>query len=169
MHISEEQFEQFENSSMDTEEMLAFLEHIEHCNYCMEHMLHQESTSPAVQAPQYLRDQILTKATTPAVQADKTIRTASYRMQLFYYGLKTAAGVVMALLLLFTVTEVDFAGITPSFHIQQELPERSAASPKTPNYLQDLSRKINRNLNEGSEALTGYINELSNKIINGGR
>ena len=170
MHISQEDFNKFQNNSMSTEETIAFLEHMEHCDYCMEHMLYQEESFPEAQAPSYLKDQILTKAAAPSVKADRTIHTASYRMQLLCCALKTATGVLMALLLLFSVTEVDFASITPEFTIQKELPVRQSSVPqKSPNYLQDFSRKVNKNLNEGSDALAGYLNEFSNKIINGGR
>lgn len=155
---------------MSTEETIAFLEHMKHCDYCMEHMLYQEESFPEIQAPSYLKDQILTKADTPSVKADRTIHTASYRMQLLLCGLKTATGILMALLLLFSVTEVDFAGITHEFTVQKELSSREPYVPqKSPNYLQDFSRKVNRNLNEGSDALAGYLYEFSNKIINGGR
>lgn len=171
MHISQEELNSFQqlSDSMSTEETIAFLEHMEHCDYCLQHMLDHEKTFQAAQAPAYLKEQILTKASTPSVRADKTIHTVSYRMQLFYCGLKTAAGVLMALFLLFSVTKVDFASITPEITTQKKLPVIPSGTQKSQNYLQDFSRKINQNLNEGSDTLAGYLTEFSNKIINGGR
>lgn len=169
MHISREELDKFRDNSMNTQEMIAFLEHMDQCNYCLAQMLEEEDSLPAVQAPVYLKEQILTKATTPAIRAGKTVHTASYRMQLLYCGLKTAVGVMTALFLLFSVTKVDFAGLVSTASITTELPERIYMPEKHPDYLGDFSRKISHELTESSRALTGYLNDFSNKIINGGK
>lgn len=169
MHISREELDKFQENSMNSQEMIAFLEHIDQCDYCLAQMLDEEDSLPAVQAPAYLKEQILTKAATPAIQAGKTVHTASYRMQLLYCGLKTVVGVMMALFLLFSVTQVDFASLISTASITRELPDREYLPEKHPDYLADFSRKINRELTEGSRALTSYLNDFSNKIINGGK
>lgn len=168
MHISQDEINRFQDDSMSTEEMIAFLEHMDQCDYCLEQILNFEKTSDT-QAPAYMKEQILNRAATPAVQAGKTVSTASYRMQLFYYGLKTAAGVLMALILLFSLSEVDFVNGTPDFTIQTEQPQKTPLSEKRPGHLYDFSQDINHGLAEGSQAITNYLNEFSNKIINGGK
>ncbi|MDO4308334.1 MAG: hypothetical protein Q4C77_16055 [Eubacteriales bacterium] len=168
MHITQDELDKFQNDSMNTEEMIAFLEHMDYCDYCLEQILNFEKSSD-IQAPAYMKDQILTKAATPTVQAGKTVSSASYRMQLFYCGLKTAAGVLMALILLFGITEMDFASITPDHTIQTEIPERPSLSENRSNHLYHFSQEVNRGLTEGSQTLTEYLNEFSNKIINGGK
>lgn len=168
MHISQEKIDKFQDDSMSTEEMIAFLEHIDQCDYCLEQILSYEKTSD-LQAPAYMKEQILTKAATPTVQAGKTMTDASYRIQLLYCGLKTAAGVLMALFLLFSISEMDFASISLDFVTQRELSEKPSESENHSEHLYHFSQEVNRGLAEGSKALTNYLNDISNKIINGGK
>lgn len=168
MHISQDEIKKFQDDSMSIEEMIAFLEHMDDCDYCLEQVLNYEKDSD-IQAPAYMKEQILTKAATPIVQTGKTLTTASYRMQLFCCGLKTAAGVLMALFLLFSVSEVDFASIAPESGIFTEFPEMPSLPEKRSSHLYDFSQNLNQGLTEGSKTLNNYLNVFSNKIINGGK
>lgn len=168
MHISQKEFDKFQDDSMSTEEMIAFLEHMDQCDYCLEQILNYEKTAD-LQAPAYMKDQILTKAATPAVQTSKTVSAVSYRLQLFYCGLKTAAGVIMALFLLSSVSELDLASVSSDFAIQREISEKPSPSENRSNHLYDFSQELNQSLTEGSQTLTNYLNDISKKIINGGK
>ncbi len=168
MHVSHDEFQKFQDNSMNAEEMIAFLKHIDDCDYCLEQILNLERKSP-IQSPAYMKEQILSKAATPAVQTGRAITAASYRMQLFCCGIRTAAGVLMALLLLFGISEVDFASLTPQSSIRMELPEEPSMPERRSNHLYDFSHNVNQGLTKGSKALTNYFNDFSNKIINGGK
>lgn len=168
MHISQDEINKFQDDSMNVEEMIAFLEHMDDCDHCLEQVLNYEKNHMS-QAPAYMKEQILTKAATPAVQTGKTFAAASYRMQLFYCGLRTAAGVLMALFLLFSISKVDLASFAPESGILTEFPEMPSLPDKHSSRLYDLSRNLNQGLTEGSKTLNNYLNDFSNKIINGGK
>ncbi len=168
MHISHDEIHKFQNDYMNAQEMIAFLEHVDDCDYCLEQILDLEKNS-MTPAPAYMKEEILTKAATPAVQTVKAITAASYRMQLFYCGLRTAAGVLMALFLLFGISEVDFASLTPEPGVRVELPQKPEVPERRSNHLYDFSQNLNQGLTNGSRSLTNYLNEFSNKIINGGK
>lgn len=163
MHISHDEIQKFQNDSMNIDEMIAFLEHIDDCDYCLGQILDFEN---CCQAPAYMKEEILTKAATPTVQTGKALSAASYRMQLLCCGLKTAAGVLMALFLLFGISEVNFAGLAPVSGVHVELPEMPE---RHSNGLYHFSQDLNQELTTGSNVLTSYLNDFSNKIINGGK
>ena len=108
MHIDNDDLIKFENGTMEEDELIEFLSHLDRCDFCLEQMMTQESNTPAASAPAYLADQILGKADSGEVQFAKAANKASHKVQLLYYGLQTAAGIAVALFLLFSVPEIDF-------------------------------------------------------------
>lgn len=175
MHISYEEIKRFQEQSMNKKDMIAFLEHIDNCNYCLEQMIEWEETSCTSKAPAYLKEQILSQAAAPSTQAKKAGNEISYRLQLFYCGLKTAAGVLAALFLLFHAGNIDLGGLTSSLAIHNESADTRYLPPNNPDYLQEpnylyqFSQIINQEITKKSETITRSLDDFSKKITNGGR
>lgn len=168
MHIDEHKLDQFQNGHMDTEEMIALLEHLDHCDFCMEQMLAQEEQLPAAQAPAYLKTQILQNARSPEVRSSRAILSSSRRIRLFYDSLHTAAGVLMALFMLFSFSQTDFNTLYTKEPIQREIP----VPPETGGHkdlFYDFSRKISQELNDSAGMISDCLNDFSNKLVNGGK
>ena len=166
MHIDKNALEKFQNDDMETKDMIAFLEHLDKCDYCLDQMINRESQdSPA--APVYLKEQILARTASMDVKAEKSVAETSYKMKLLYEGLHTAVGVLVALLLLFSISQAEFSsfGARQTAVIQQtEQTER----PETTNHLKDFSIGIREGLSNGSDKISDYLSNLSKKIANGG-
>ena len=95
MHVREKSLNKITDSNtVSTEEMIAFLEHLDQCDFCLDQMIEEEIRNTDQPAPDYLAEQILNRAAAPDVQAAKAVRTTSRKMQLFYYGLRTATGMI---------------------------------------------------------------------------
>lgn len=166
MHSNDHKIKDFQNNHMSTDEMIAFLEHLDNCDFCLDQMIRDEETQLSA-APGYLKEQILEKSTALEVRAGKSVVETSRKMQLFYASLRTAAGVVMALFLLFCIGEtelISFQAHPGSFS------DTFQAQPPSPgkNPLLNLSLSIGEGLSAGSDKISGYLNDISNKIINGG-
>lgn len=169
MHLDEKALEKFQNEEMNARKMTAFLEHIDNCDFCLEKMLEKEDAAPTISAPLYLKGEILSRAASPEIQAQKTLRTTSHKMQLFYLGVRTAVGVAAALVLLFTVSsQIDFTSVSLRIPLQTE-----ASPPTQPvqkkDYLYNFSRGISDGLSYGSQKITDYLNDVSNKLLHGGK
>lgn len=169
MHIQETSLKKFTDSdAVTTEEMIDFLEHLDQCDFCLEQMIEEEIQNTCQPAPDYLAEQILNRAAAPDVQAAKAVRTTSRKMQLFYYGLRTATGVIAALFLLFVIQQADFSTFSrvsmPEFDKSAVYTEDSA-HPET---LSRLSQNISTGLSHSSDKLSDYMRNFSNKILNGG-
>ncbi|MDO4337847.1 MAG: hypothetical protein Q4C91_07135 [Eubacteriales bacterium] len=173
MHIQDNDLKAFTENTMDTDEMIAFLEHLDNCDFCLEEMLSKERQLPDIATPAYLKEQILNKAASAEIQASKAASAASYRMQRFYHGLRTATGIIAALFLLFTIGQVDFAEVQPHLVIQREVQRtpdsRMDNRMEHRNYLHDFSKELSNGLSDGSRKMTDCLNKLSNKLINGGK
>ena len=171
MHISEKAIEQFEQTApadageMDTAEMIAFLEHLDQCDYCLEAVMQEEERNTQFRAPDYLAEQILARASAPDVQAAKVVRATSRKMQLFYYGLRTAAGVVAALFLLFGVQKIDFSAL--SGYSMQKAQEYSVEKrlEQDENVLSRLTSGISSGLSQGSARLSDYLSGFPNRLL----
>lgn len=169
MHIPDKTLENFsDNDKMNTDEMIAFLEHLEQCDFCLEQMIAEESKSAETSAPVYLSEQILQRAAAPDIQAVQMVKKTSRRMQLFYYGLRTATGVIAALFLLFTVQSMDFSVLrTFSYSKTQEYSadtKRENPSANISRFTEHMNSEFSRGLNAGFN----YIEDFSNKLFNGG-
>lgn len=161
MHITEKEKENFQNGSMTTDETIMFLEHLSNCDFCLDELILEEEQRPTVSAPAYLQEQILRKAASPEIQAQKAVKHTSYRMQMFYCGLRTATGVIVALFLLFTIGSVDFASLNPPQSIRTEAREVPTSRHRG-NIISDFSRKIHKGLSDGTEQVTDYLNDIFN-------
>lgn len=169
MHLDEKKLKKFQNNEMDTNDMLAFLEHLDTCDFCLEQMLDMEDAHPAVSTPIYLKEEILSRAASPEIQAQKALRSTSHKMQLFYLGLRTAVGIGTALVLLFTAgSQINFTSVsTPTFLLEEASPPEVPKQRK--DYLYNFSREISDGISDGSQKITDYLNDVSNKLLHGGK
>jgi len=119
MHINSNDLNNFQNEEMNTDEIIAFLEHMKHCDYCL-NQLADEYTDHASSAPAYLKETIMERVTAPDIQIQKTAADATYKMRFFYEGLRTVVGVVLALVMLFSLGQMDF--------VSPQLPQSTAKS-----------------------------------------
>ena len=106
MHINKKDLIEFDNGNMNTQEVIEFLSHLDHCDFCLDQMMEQENNSTDT-APAYLMEQILDKADSGEVQLARAANKASRKIRLLHYSLQTAAGVMVALLLLFSIPNLD--------------------------------------------------------------
>lgn len=161
MHISEKEKQNFRDGNMTTEDTIAFLEHLDSCDFCLEQLVQEEHFAAT---PAYLKEQILQTALSPEVQVTKAAHTTSHRMQTFYYGLRTALGVATALFLLFSIDQIEFAPHTWSPEVKTEAPVTRPSGSR----LYDLSQKFGQSLTDSTTTVTEYLNDFSNKLLNGG-
>src|SRR5699024_1335814 len=123
------------------------------------------STGSETRAPSWLSDEVLGRAASPEVQAAKMLSVASRRSRLFYYRLQTAAGVVIALMLLFCVYRADFSSI------HSEPPRQAAESaveqytPDRPSGLEKFSRALGNGISQGSEKIADYLGDFPNNLL----
>ena len=113
MHINKKDLIEFDNGNMNTQEVIEFLSHLDHCDFCLDQMMEQEDSSTDT-APAYLMEQILDKADSGEVQLARAANQASRKIRLLHYSLQTAAGVMVALLLLFRILPLRQTEYCPS-------------------------------------------------------
>ena len=163
MHIDKKDLIEFDNGNMNTQEVIEFLSHLDHCDFCLDQMMEQEDSSTDT-APSYLMEQILTKADSGEVQLARAANKASRKMQL-HYSLQTAAGVIVALLLLFSIPNLDFTSLhqDTSSQINKTLPEHEDSR------LYQFTRELGQNIGDGTSSFIKYISDFSSKLMNGGK
>lgn len=150
MHIKEKTLQNFLNGTLNADELLQVLEHLDTCEYCRETLAALEKSTPMVQAPAYLKEQIKDRVHRPDIQAAVQVKETTKQLQLLYYSLKTAAGVIGALLILLAVSRFD---LIPS--ISRE--ESPGITSQMPGRIQE----------KGSQ-MSDWLQDITNKIINGG-
>ena len=159
MHIDNRELDKFRNNEMETQDMIAFLEHLDDCEYCLEQMVQQEEEN-SIKAPAYLKQQILDKASGREVQAAKAVSETSQKIQMFYYGIRTAAGVLAALLLLFTVGQWDLSAISQGKAVQTEREAEKTYEGQQRNQLYDFTREIGTGISQSTGVITDYLNDF---------
>ena len=163
MHINSNDLNNFQNEEMNTDEIIAFLEHMKHYDYCL-NQLADEYTDHASSAPAYLKETIMERVTAPDIQIQKTASDATYKMRFFYEGLRTVVGVVLALVMLFSLGQMDF--------VSPQLPQSTAESSETRREirtsLRNFSNGITDGISDAPQKVVNYINSISNTITNGG-
>lgn len=164
MHIDKNDLIEFDNGTMNEQELIEFLSHLDHCDSCLDQMIEQENHSP-VTAPSYLAEQIMDKAISSEVQFARAANKVSRKVQFLRYGLQTAAGVAAALLLLFSIPDIDFSELRSNCSSVQS--ERTVQEHSSQLY--DFSRGINQSIYDGTSSLVQYISDFSSKIMNGGK
>ena len=164
MHIDKNDLIEFDNGTMNEQELIEFLSHLDHCDSCLDQMIEQENHSP-VTAPSYLAEQIMDKAISSEVQFARAANKVSRKVQFLRYGLQTAAGVAAALLLLFSIPDIDFSELRSNCSSVQS--ERTVQEHSSQLY--DFSRGINQSICDGTSSLVRYISDFSSKIMNGGK
>ena len=158
MHINKKYLIEFDNGNMNTQEVIEFLSHLDHCDFCLDQMMEQEDNSTDT-APSYLMEQILDKAGSGEVQLARAANKASRKIQLLHYSLQTAAGVMVALLLLFSIPNLDFT----SLHTDRILPEHENGR------LYQFTRELGQNIGDGTSSFIKYVSDFSSKLMNGGK
>ena len=164
MHIDKNDLIEFDNGTMNEQELIEFLSHLDHCDSCLDQMIEQENHSP-VTAPSYLAEQIMDKAISSEVQFARAANKVSRKVQFLRYGLQTAAGVAAALLLLFSIPDIDFSELRSNCSSVQS--ERTVQEHSSQLY--DFSRGINQSICDGISSLVQYISDFSSKKMNGGK
>lgn len=164
MHIPENELEKFQNGTMNTDEMIHFLEHMDQCDFCLEQMIQDEKTA-SEQAPSYLQEEILKKASSPEVKVSRKIHETTYGMKLFCAGLRTAVGMGVALAMLFSVSQADFTTLQTS----RNAPSKISSSFDFGSDLNHFSDQISSRLSSHSQKISDNLEKFTNKIINGGK
>ena len=155
MHINKKDLIEFDNGNMNTQEVIEFLSHLDHCDFCLDQMMEQEDSSTDT-APPYLMEQILNKADSGEVQLARAANKASRKIQLLHYSLQTAAGVMVALLLLFSIPNLDFTSLHQDTSSQTDR-------------LYQFTRELGQNIGDGTSSLIKYVSDFSSKLMNGGK
>ena len=85
---------------------------------------------------------------------------ASRKMQLLHYSLQTAAGVIVALLLLFSIPNLDFTSLhqDTSSQINKTLPEHEDGR------LYQFTRELGQNIGDGTSSFIKYISKSNAKV-----
>ena len=86
-------------------------------------------------------------------------------MKLLGAGLRTAVGMGVALIMLFSVSQTDFTALHPS----PETKVKISSSLDIGSGLNQLSMQVGSQLSEHSQKISNNLNDLTNKIINGGK
>ncbi len=164
MHINKKDLIEFDNGNMNTQEVIEFLSHLDHCDFCLDQMMEQENNSTDT-APAYLMEQILDKADSGEVQLARAANKASRKIRLLHYSLQTAAGVMVALLLLFSIPKLDFTSLHQDTFSQTDriLPEHENGR------LYQFTRELGQNIGDGTGSFIKYISDFSGKLMNGGK
>ena len=163
MHINSNDLNNFQNEKMNTDEIIAFLEHLDHCDYCLDQLI-EEHADHASPAPAYLKGTIIKRVASPDIQVRKTAADATHKMRLFYEGLRTVVGIVLALVMLFSLGQINF--------ISPQVPQSTAKSSETRREIRTSLRNFSDGITDGisdtPQKVVDYINSISNTITNGG-
>lgn len=146
MHIPQDEKEIFQTDNMSLQNTISFLEHLEQCPYCMEQFL-QNQVPEETPAPAYLRQQILEKTTSPGIRMKRTAYHVSKRMQIAICGIQTAAGIFVALFLLFALGHTDMDTLS-----QKQIQNQQ--------HFSSISRQFNQEFQKKTQEITNYINQL---------
>ena len=125
----------------------------------------EQEDSSTDTAPSYLMEQILDKADSGEVQLARAANKASRKIRLLHYSLQTAAGVMVALLLLFSIPNLDFTSLHQDTFSQTDriLPEHENGR------LYQFTRELGQNIGDGTGSFIKYISDFSGKLMNGGK
>ena len=110
-------------------------------------------------------EEIMKKASSPEVTASRKIRETAYWFRLLCAGLRTAVGMGVALIMLFSVSQSDFTTLRPS----RETRTKISSSFNIGSGLNWISEQVGSHLYEHSQNISDNLNDLTNKIINGGK
>lgn len=132
----------------------------------LEHWMPQEQSSQQdmlnitqdIRMPEYLKEQILTRSQQPDMQAVTAPKRFSRRMELFLYGCKVSAAVAASLLIMVT------ASVTQNQ--LKSLPQPDTTCQKETEIPMDVSGTILEHLSNGSQYITGWLQDFSNGILN---
>ncbi len=101
------------------------------------------------------------------MQLARAANKASCKIQLLHYSLQTAAGVMVALLLLFSIPNLDFTSLHPDTSSQTDriLPEHENGR------LYQFTRELGQNIGDGTSSFIKNMSVIffSSKLMNGGK
>ena len=105
------------------------------------------------------------KADSGEVQLARAANQASRKIRLLHYSLQTAAGVMVALLLLFSIPNLDFTSLHQDTSSQTDriLPEHENGR------LYQFTRELGQNIGDGTSSFIKYVSDFSSKLMNGGK
>lgn len=158
MPVKDDSFRKFLEDDMDSQEMLCFLEEL--ANEEPDSSLLNSVTDGnehLIEAPSYLKDQVMLRIRQPDIQAVRSIRQTSKQIQFITYSLKTAAAVLAALFLLFSVGQIDLSSLSLHTSVISEKEKPSITS------------QLNQEIQNGSNKIAAFLNQFSNSWIQGGK
>nr|WP_295277296.1 hypothetical protein [uncultured Blautia sp.] len=163
MHINNNNLTNFQTEKMTTDELIVFLEHLDTCDYCLEQLINNQNSFQTA-APAYMKETIMNRARDTDTQVQKTAVNATHQIHLFYEGLRTVVGVVLALIMLFSLGQINCFSPQYLQSPSQSAKERLEAQTSFHNF----SDGITDSFSGGSKKIVDYINSISNTIANGG-
>lgn len=110
--------------------------------------------------PAYLKEQIINRTEQPDIQAFKTNKRFSKRLELFLFGCKVTASVAASLVIMAASTTLQ------SRLIETNLLQASVLR-QTEHQDTDISDSIMKHLNKGSSDITNWLQSVSNAIMDG--
>jgi hypothetical protein len=150
MHIEKKEMQQLHKKNIEEVERIKLLEHISHCDYCANLWMEVEMEEDGLQAPSYLKSQMMQRVQMLDVKTEVKIKTTSKQVQLLLYGLKTTAAVLGALLILLSVGQISVMK-----HVGVNEQTR-------------VTEGVSNTLSEKSNSIADMLQQYSNQIIDGG-
>lgn len=111
---------------------------------------YDDLTEYEYKAPAYLKDEMMKKAAMMKISEPRKKEPLSAQLQLWIYSFKVGLAVLCTLLILFTATNLDMPNI-------QILKEETM-----------ITKELSEKFQAGNDKFTGFMNQLSNKLLNGG-
>ena len=146
MHVDRDLLQQFLDEELELQDSKEVLENIvQHDDWA--NALADLAESRVVPAPHYLKEQMIRRSQMPEVVATEQLKAASKGMQMLFYGLRTAAAVFCALLMLHGVSQI---------------PDSELGRTQGP------TQQVTYKLTEGTNRAAAFLNDFSNQIVNGG-
>jgi len=170
MHINNNDLDNFQNNKMNTDEMIAFLKHLDDCDYCLEQFM-DDPANALTPAPVYMKETILKRAAATDIHVQKTATTATHKIQLFYEGLRTVVGVVLALIMLFCLGQANLFSIQvpqSATKTAKAAEARRETQSSFRNFSDGITDGFTDSITDGSQKIVDYINSISKTITKGG-
>lgn len=146
MHVDRDLLQQFLDGELELQDSVEVLENtVQHDDWA--DALADQAESRVVPAPHYLKEQMIRRSQMPDVVATEQLKAASRGMQMLLYGLRTAAAVLCALLMLHGVSQIPDSEFGRA---------------------QDPTQQVTYKLAEGTDRMAAFLNDFSNQIVNGG-
>lgn len=144
LHVSEEDIQGFHKNTLSPAESDALLTHTAHCSFCADRLAKSFEEQSFYRAPANLKEEILAK--TQGLSMEPALSSFSKRLQWLFYSAKICAAMGLALFLLFSLPQADFAA---SPH--KTAPDLAAEEPS-------FTEKLNQSLNQAAANINNQMN-----------